>query len=316
MQFVTPNRKTRLAQLGYLYKHTFTIFGRDRILFQPIIRMCLYALTTLFLFALGLVLILYEKNGGGWLLFIAVLAYFYKFFYYNRVGLRLSHMTFLTASGQDPSKSRTSGLRRQVFMLGLVDIARFWIARQNDSEKGIISRLLLQGLSGLGDLLTHFLLPVYAIDRLSLSNSLAKLRVLSSNVPETLAGVFGINIAGRTISSILAPFHTGLILAGLVTGLLWGAYMPAAFEFGDLGSQFQIPNDWPLIGPDTIFSWFPLCCAIFLGMMVQTILGRVLSAIKVVYYTLFYARVEHADALLPELREELDGYLKLEPEPQ
>lgn len=45
------------------------------------------------------------------------------------------------------------------------------------------------------------------------------------------------------------------------------------------------------------------------------VLAHIVDAIKEVYYTLFYARVNHVDKLAPDIRGNLDGYLKLEREP-
>lgn len=46
--------------------------------------------------------------------------------------------------------------------------------------------------------------------------------------------------------------------------------------------------------------------------MLQAVLARIVDALKVVYYTLFYTRVNHADELAPDIRADLEGYLKLE----
>lgn len=84
-----------------------------------------------------------------------------------------------------------------------------------------------------------------------------------------------------------------------------------AFSFGELGKIFPISDDFPQIGPHTVFNWLPLCITVFLGLVVNAILARIVDALHTVYYTLFYTRVNHADELAADMRAELDGYLTL-----
>lgn len=316
MDFITPTRKARLAQLGYLYKHTFAIFGRHLSIVRPIVRMSIYAVIMLCVFAAGLVLIALERAGGGWLLFLGVLLYVYKFFYYNKVSLVLSRMVYVSATGGDPTaqsaRKHVKGLRRQVLVLGMLDMLIAWIRGKKDKEGSGFFNLLIAGVASLGDLVTHFLLPVFAVDRHGLRESLGTLRALKDNVPESLSGVFGLAILKRVVSSVLGlPWVLG-IAGGIAAGLLWGGSLPTAFAMGELGQMFPIPDDFPLIGPHTVFSWLPLLVVVFLGLVANAILARIVDALHTVYYTLFYTRVNHADELTPDLRRELDGFLRLE----
>lgn len=316
MDFITPSRKVRLAQLGYLFKHTFAIFGRHLSITRPIVRMSVYAIVMLCVFAAGLVLIALERAGGGWLLFLGVLLYLYKFFYYNKVSLVLSRMVYVSATGGDPTaqsaRAHLKGLRRQVFVLGLLDMLIAWVRSKKDKDGSGFFNLLISGVASLGDLVTSFLLPVFAVDRHGLRDSLGTLRALKDNVPESLSGVFGLAILKRVVSSVLGlPWLLG-IAAGIGAGLLWGGSLPPAFALGELGEAFPIPDDFPIIGPHTVFSWLPLFIVVFLGLAANAILARIVDALHTVYYTLFYTRVNHAHELTPDLRRELDGFLKLE----
>lgn len=69
---------------------------------------------------------------------------------------------------------------------------------------------------------------------------------------------------------------------------------------------------FPLVGPYTVFNWLPLAVIVFFGLLVNAILARVVDALHTVYYTLFHARINHAGQLAPDMRAELDGYLKME----
>lgn len=74
----------------------------------------------------------------------------------------------------------------------------------------------------------------------------------------------------------------------------------------------MLPDTIPLIGPDTGLNLLPLFLFLGIGMILNAILGRIVDALKTVYYTLFYVRVNHADQLAPEMRAELDNYLQLD----
>lgn len=315
MDFKKPDMKARLAQLGFLFKHSFTIVGRNRALIAPVVRMAVYAIVMILLFFIGICLILYENNNSMWFLLAGGLMFLYKFFYYNRAELTLSRMTWTAATGGTPShraaRGEISGLRRQIRTLGFLDMAGAWVASRRKKSGGFMG-LLLGGIVEIWDLVNHFLLPAFAIDKLSLSDGIAGLKRLKDHVPETLGGVFGIDIMGGVVRTLMTPIYGFGVLFGIIAGLLGGHRMPEPFSAGKLGELFSdMPQVW-VIGPDTIFSWLPVFSVVFLGVLVHALFARVVTAIKVIYFTLFYARIEHADHLAPDIRADLEGYLELE----
>lgn len=318
MKFVTPNRKARMAQLGYLFKNTFTIFARSSTLIRPIVKMSIYACVVVGLFLVAAVLLIYEQTDTGWLLIgLGALLFVGKFFYYNRVSLVLSRMVYMSTLGQEPTekaaRKHLGGMYWQTLVLSVLDFAVVWIRSSRNKDQNFLINLILSGLAGLGDLISHFMLPAFAVDKKGFKDSLGSLRALKDNIPESLSGVFGMAIMNRVLVSLLGPFYFVGFLGGLVVGLLAGAYLPAAFAMGTLGELFQMPPDTiPLIGPETVLNLLPLYMMIALGMFLNAILGRIVDALKTVYYTLFYIRVNHVEQLAPELRAELDSYLKLE----
>lgn len=319
MDFEKPDVKARMAQLGFLVKHSFTIVGRNRALFRPVISMAIYATVMIVLFFVGVCMILYENNNSTWFLLAGALMFLYKFFFYNRAELTLSRMTWTAAIGGTADHRIARGeirdLRRQIRILGFLDIAGAWIAARRKKTGGMMA-LLLGGIVEIWDLVNHFLLPAFAIDKLSLSDGLAGLKRLKDHVPETLGGVFGIDIMGGVVRTLMTPVYGFGVIFGIVVGLLGGHRMPEAFSAGELGQLFsEMPQIW-LIGPDTVFSWLPIFIIVFFGVLLHAIFARVVTVIKVIYFTLFYARIEHSDALAPDIRADLEGYLELDdPEP-
>lgn len=114
----------------------------------------------------------------------------------------------------------------------------------------------------------------------------------------------------------MAPAHFCGIFLGIVLGLFWGNSLPEAFSAGELRERFSsMPDGW-VIGPHTVFNWLPLLILVFLGFFSHAVLARIIDTLKVIYFTLFYARITHADDLAPDFRTDLDGYLELEkPQP-
>ncbi|MDX6752332.1 hypothetical protein SH611_21210 [Geminicoccaceae bacterium 1502E] len=314
MDFKKPDRKARLAQLGFLCRHTFTIVGRNRALLKPLIAMWAYAAVMVLMFFAGFILILCDIGGGTWLLLGGGVMFFYKFFFYSRAELTLSRMTYNTATGgsqtRHDARREVAGLKPQIRILGFLDMAAAWLASRKNKEGGLLS-LVLGGIAEVWDLVNHFLLPAFAIDKLSLRDGIAKLKRIKDHVPETLVGVFGIDIMGGVIGTLMTPLYVIGTSAGIICGLVFGAGLPDAFSAGTLGElSSNIPN-FGIINSDAAFNWLPMFMIFFLGVILHAFIARVIIAIKVVYFTLFYTRIMHAEALDPDIRTDLEGYLEL-----
>lgn len=322
-KFTRPGIGERLAQLGYLLKHTFSIVGRDSDILAPLVRMAIYAAVLVSMFFAGILAIALDAGGWGTLLLaVAAGLFVYKFFYYNRQELAQSWLVFETACGNDRdlagARKRVAGLKGQARRLALLDMMAAWIAsRRNSNDKqgigGALVNLVLAGLTEVWDLANHFLLPAVAVDRLDLREGASRLSRLKDNVPETLVGVFGIDIMGRAVGTIMAPLYVLMALAGIGIGLWLGDSLPAALSAGQLGELF--PGDypgWAPVGPDTVFNWLPLFICLWIGKIAGGVFERVVTSVKVMYFTLFYARLMHAEALAPDIRGELESYLNLD----
>ena len=314
-EFTRPDRKQRLAQLGYLFKHSFTIVGRERAILSPIIRMVIYAMVMVLLFFIGIYLAAGEGGGSTWFLLAGSLMFIYKFFYYNRAELTLSRMIYETAIGNTPEgpavRREIADLKAQIRILGALDMVSAWVESRKNKAGGLMT-LLLGGIVQIWDLVNNFLLPVFAIEKVGIRDGLAQMKRLKDHVPETLAGVFGINILGGVVGTLMAPFHGGGIIIGIGAGLLLGERMPAAFSGGELHEWFAAMPELGPIGPETVFNWLPLFVVVFLGFLLHGLLGRVVTALKVIYFTLFYIRIAHPERLTADLRADLEGYLEMQ----
>ncbi|RFU13354.1 hypothetical protein DZD18_07250 [Rhodobacteraceae bacterium W635] len=316
-RFRKPGLGERFTQLGYLLKHTVTIVGRDRDIATPVIRTILLSVVLVTLFFAMITAYVIEANGTGTLLLLAwLIVGVYHFFYFNRQELALSWLVFETAAGRDRSfaeASRHAGkLGAQIRTLALLDMAAAWIAwrRNNSGKNGLLTNLVLGAMTEGWDLVNHFLLPAFAVDGVGFRDGMGKLRATRENVPETLVGVFGIDVIGRVVATIVAPLYTLLVLLGVTLGVWASGMMPVAFEAGRLGDVLPPEAFGYLpVSADSVFNWLPLFVCIFIGKLASSVFKRVVTAVKVIYFTLFYARILHVEELAPEIRDELESFL-------
>lgn len=86
-------------------------------------------------------------------------------------------------------------------------------------------------------------------------------------------------------------------------GLFLSGYLPST-EFNFSGSD--LPFELITI------SWIPLVGAFYLGKLFSSIFERLVTMVKVVYFTIFYTQITHPEKIAEDLREQLVDYLKLD----
>ena len=211
-RFRKPSISGRFSKLGYLLKNTVTIVGRDFDIVSPMVRTIVLSVLLVTLFFGALVALVADAIAiGVALLVVWLLLGSNHFFYFNRQEIALSWLVFETAAGRDRCFSEATDvanrLKPQVRWLGILDMAAAWIAwRRNSSGKnGFLTHLLLGAMTESWDLVNHFLLPAFAVDRVGFREGMEKLRAARENVPEALVGVFGIDVVGRVVGEHHAP---------------------------------------------------------------------------------------------------------------
>lgn len=320
-QFRKPGMGERVQQLGYLLKNTVTIVGRDRDITRPWLRTAIYATVMITAFFAGIGAIALGAAGTGTLLLIAaVLLFLYKYFYYTRQEMAQSWLVAEVVRGRDAvpgdGRKRVRTLKSQARYLGWASLAFAFVSSRTGSGegggmRGMLIRMALSALTEVWDLAKHFLTPTVVIDEYGLREGAEKLKTLKNHIPETLMGVFGIDIAGGAAGAIVAPVYLLLIVIAIALGLLVGDAVPA-FHAGDAAALFgNQPPSW--LGNDPWpFSWLPLLVALWIGKLFGAIFARLVDAVKVNYYTLFYLRITHPGDIAPDLADQLEAYLRIE----
>lgn len=303
--------KNRMTSVVHLLKNTFTVIGRDDDILKPLYRMLIYSVLMISSFFYFVFSFWYDLPLAGFFLFIAFMLFLYKYFYFNKQEIRISWIVYKTITGHDPSYKGSvpvsKELKPQIRKIAWMDIGMA-IARKSKSsgKKGILGSLInlfLTGLEEVWDLINHYLLPSVAIDRLDIKPAVEKMKRLKDEVPETLVGVFGIDFLGKVVKKVTGPVYFVLILLSLGAGVLFAESMPShPFNFNN--------SDFPLDG--IVFTWIPLVAAVYVGKLFSNFFERLVTTVKVIYFTVFYTKITHPDSIATDLQDELTSYLKLD----
>lgn len=309
--------KEQFQSLTYLLKHSVTVVGDNKEIMYPWVAMVIYNFVVATLTYAGISFLFFGHIltilMGMAMIAAAVLLWVYEFFFFAYQKTRLSWLVYEMLCGRERSfsdaRERTSTLKSQVRKLAVLDMIKRWVKSQKSSRGGIMGFLINLALAGLGavlDLAKHYMLPAVAIDGLHVKETAEQMKSLKDRVPETLVGVFGIDILGNVVIKIVGPIYLAIGFFGVVMALLLGGFLPSfmVFEFtGDGGESFAI-------------AWPPLVAMLFLVKSISILLANVVACLKVSYFTTFYTELTHRDRLSPKLQAELEGFLRLEDDAQ
>lgn len=305
--------KEQFHSLKYLLKNSVTIVGDNKEIVYPFVAMVIYNFVVATLTFAGLSFIFFGHiltvlMGLGMIAF-AVLLWAYEFFFFAYQKTRLSWLIYEMLCGRvrtfSDARKRTSNLKSQVRKVAILDMVKTWVKSQKSSRGGILGTIINLALAGLGkvlDLAKFYMLPAVAIDGLHVKETVEQMKTLKERVPETLVGVFGIDILGNIVIKLVAPLYTIIGFVGVVFAVLLGGFLPSfmVFEFsGDGGESFAI-------------AWPPLLAMLFLVKSISIVLANAVSCLKVSYFTTFYTELTHREKLSPKLQAELESFLRLE----
>jgi hypothetical protein len=293
----------RMKAMGSLLKHTFTIVGKDEDIMKPWIRLAIYHFLMVSGFFYAVMSNWYDLPWAPLAAFFSFLLFMYKHFYNNRQELRMSWTVYETIIGNDPSYKGAvkhwKQLKSQTRKLAWLDIVMASMRKFKNQAGfiGAIINMIVAGLQEVWDLANHYLLPSVAIDQLDITPGIKKMKKLKDEVPETLMGVFGLDILGSIVMRTVMPVYIVLIILSGVVGYYGTDYFPTTtlFDEGNIA-----------------FTWVPLVLAIYLGKLFSNLFERTVTGIKVIYFTIFYTKITHPDRITPELQDELLDYLKLD----
>lgn len=315
-----PGVWERIWQLFYLLKNTASIVGRDPGIMKPTFVKVLYGIVEEIVFFAGLVLVLVGQIAGGIaLIVLSILLYVYKYFFHARLEMRQSWLASEIIQGRSGSTSEAvARVKQNKRVYRLIGVLNFFGKRLEKAQRsgksgflGIVVRLFFSAAMAMWDLVSHYLLPAAVVDGYGFSDGIDSMGRLKNHVPESLAGVFGIDIAGHAVGALMAPVYFLVTLAGLGLAAVMGDAVPL-FYVPNIIEAFgvELPPDLPY----EFISWnvLPLIAVEFFAKFASIVIERVTSSFKVLYFTLFYMRITHNDRIVSDMRESLDSYLTME----
>ena len=307
----------RLSRIGYLLKHTFTVVGRDTDIAAPWAWMNVYAIVMVTAFFGGITgFFAGSTTFGIGSLGVAMLMFVYKYFFYNYKEMAQSWLVYETICGRDRSyadakqtaKKRAAGVRK---LAGLDMLMAYLVSQRGGGDNqgwgAKLVNLFLTGLNEVWDLVNHYMLPAIAIDQLTLTDGVKKMKDLRDQVPKTLMGVFGIDFIGRVVGQVTGGLYVLLILVAGGAMYLGGEALPEAF-------QYTIQENPLGSGPLTL-NVLPLILGLYVGKLFGVVFERTVTSAKVIYFTIFYMQITHRDRIADDLRLQLVSYLRMEEQP-
>jgi hypothetical protein len=308
----------QFGSLKYLLKNSVTVVNRNREVMYPWVAMMIYSFVTATLFFCGVAAIL----GGAWVLSIPWLMlstamWFYRFFFHSYQKTRLSWLVYETLCGRQrtfmDSRKRTAQLKGSVRKIALLTMIMSYVGSRKSKKGGVLGflfNLLMAGLVKVLDLAKHYLLPSVAVDGLGFREAADQMKDLKERVPETLVGLFGVDILGKIAAKIISPLYIVIGFIGLVLAWALGDIAPAIFTF-------EI-TDINVEGGGTIesvtFAWPIILGMLFLCKSISIVVAYAVAALKVSYFTVFYTQITHPDHFAPALRDDMESFLRLEDE--
>ncbi|OQX71136.1 hypothetical protein B6D52_02470 [Candidatus Parcubacteria bacterium 4484_255] len=294
--------KDRLKDTGFLIKNSFTIVGKDKDIKTPTIHMIIFSLIIIIFFYSTILIFISGKFViiGVLLLLLTIFILIpFGFFYNVRQKADQSWMVYNTICGKDinynDAHNHTKTEKGKLRIIAFVNILMKYTKNQKGNKKGIMA-LFLSFLNEVWDLLSHYMLPAVVIEQKPLKEIIPEIKSLKTNVPATLAGVFGIDFVGNVTGWLFGGIFFVSLLISVGIGYLISMFTEATVI--TIGS-FS-------------FSWVPVFIMLFLVSIIAGVYKKILESIKVIYFTIFYTSIMRPMNISQELRGELTNYLLMQ----
>ncbi|MBT6520417.1 hypothetical protein HOK51_11345 [Candidatus Woesearchaeota archaeon] len=296
----------RLKDTGYLFKHSFTIIGKDKDIKTPIINMVAYSMIMLTILMFSILLIVLKISiplGVGMIIFSVFILGTHRLFFNVRQKADQSWIVYNTLIGKDVSydqaHTHTKYHKGKLRFIAFIDVLMTLARSQRGNKKGIIGVIITLALTALvevWDLLIHYMIPAVVIEQKKLKEIIPEIKSLKNNIPATLAGVFGIDFAGQVVGSIM--FLIYLFVLAISVGIGWIMASLSSVAVVTIGS-FS-------------FSWIPVFVMFYIVLMIGAGFGIFVESIKIIYFTIFYMAITRPNEITPDIRNEVTHYLRME----
>lgn len=299
MNFV--NNQIKKSKLGMkdtigLLKNTFILIGKDTTIIKPTIKQIIWLVITTFAilasFVTGIIIssMNISENVALGVFSIGILLVFFMIFILPFIFIKLkmiqSWIVYKTLSGKGCSyaeaKKEANKNTGDVIWIGIIDTIVRGLVAQARNQRGVlgmIAHLIAGAIEESWDLIGNYLIPGAIIDQDTSVWQVAKdLKHIKENVPGALTGVFGFDLVGGALKTVIALFCVFIIVIGIVFLVL-----------------FKI-------------IWF-LIMAIALAIFVFMLINLGIGMLKTIYFTIFYVSLTRPEDIDKKYKDDLINYL-------
>ncbi len=248
----------------------------------------------------GWFLFLVESGSMLGMLFVIVGLCFkvYEHFFFVKEKTLQSILLHQTITGENSNiiqaKETYKSISGKMFFVWLAD---YFITKwANNSEKSsTFKKLLFSALQEVWDLLKNFMIPVIAIEKKGLQDSIDDLKAFKWRVPEFLVWVLWFDFIGGIIIAALWPIFLIILLVSWL--LSYG--LPFIVEIKTL----------PIWGINIAIS------AIIVWVYIMVVLSNTVKiladSVKTIYFTIFYMMIQHPDKIKKEMIPQIVEFIEM-----
>jgi hypothetical protein len=288
-----------------LLKNSITLLGKDSDVFKPVVYMTIIKSVSIFaIFSMMYLFFVAHHLAQGFLVLLFLICFAPIVSYLNmKYKAITSWMIYDILRGKDTDVSagakELKGLGFTLFLYAMIDhIVKSATSSQSQEESGIVSMikgLILSVFQEVWDLIKNFSLPAIVIDKTTLKEIPAKLKLVKQNIPGALAGILGIDIIGSVFISLFGAIQ---IPAILISG-----------GIGYFGQDF-LPSAWTMtFGVDNAINLLPVFAILFITSVFVSFLNSLVQLVKTTYFTSFYVSITRPSEIVPDIRSEVTSYL-------
>jgi hypothetical protein len=309
MSAITSDKTRRVANL---IGSSFRLLGNEDV-WDLLTSRILYTAFMHCLFLISVTSLFYQFH-PGWGFLLLVFSIFvllpYAFFFHIKKRACMCYLTYAQITDRKATIADAQKVARQqkwnLRLFGFVELAltRANSAIGESTNYGLFHFLVASAmaiLEGAFEVAESYLLSTLMIENISLKAAAEKLKSLKSNVPEVLAGTFGLDIFGSVASAMLGFVYFAMILMSA----LLAYFLPKL-----ISTLPCVVLHSPGHAGDYHIFVFPVILAVVLISFMRRVIRIIVTSMQATYFSVFYTLINRPSQLTSEMKQKVMEYLK------
>jgi hypothetical protein len=304
-KLISAINSDKARRVGNLIGSSFRLLGNENVRYLLENRICYTALMHCLFLIIVTSFLYWFHPGWGFLLLIFYLVLLpYAFFFHIKKRASICYLTYAQITDRKATIVDAQNVAWQqkwnLRLFGFVELAlsraNVGIVRTtNYGSFGFLVAGAMAILEGAFEVAESYLLPTLMIENIPLKAAAEKLKSLKSNVPEVLAGTFGLDVFGGVASNMLGLVYVAMIF---VSALL-AYFLPKL-----------IPTLPCVVWRDYHIFVFPVILAVVLIWFVRRVIRIIVTSMQATYFSVFYTLINKPSELSLEMKQKVVDYLK------